>query len=177
MRPKTEKKAIRGLVKAILQNADRFQCEVPANGRLTIVLDPGVMVINIFDGRYRQPGTTAIHSHTVDFRSDIVGGVMRQYRYGRVDDGGDAKRYWGQELTLDGKLIGEPAACFLREGELEVYPAGEFYEITADEIHQSVPEDGTVTLITRQHKTRPSSVFTFWPYSAATAGAKTRAIR
>ena len=186
----------RALVKAILRHAEHYSWEVPANGRLTLVLEPNVAVINVFHSKYRQPGTTAIHSHTVDFRSDIVGGVMRQYRYLRVTDAGEfgsaplkntdaghgsappkngsaPRRYWEQELTLDGKLSrGGPMDCYLEETEIETYAAGEFYEITADEIHQSVPEDGTVTLITRQHKTEPSSVSTFWPWAPLAAGAR-----
>jgi hypothetical protein len=177
----------RALVKAILQRAEHYSWEVPANGRLTLVLEPNVAVINVFHSKYRVPGTTAIHSHTVDFRSEIVGGVMRQHRYRRViadagraiADAGHgptpvegAKKYWEQELTLDGKLSRDPIECDLTEGAIETYAAGEFYEITADEIHQSVPEDGTVTLITRQHKTTPTSVSTFWPWAPLAAGAK-----
>jgi hypothetical protein len=60
----------------------------------------------------------------------------------------------------------------LAEGPVETYAAGQFYEITSDEIHQSLPEDGTVTLITRQHKTVPLSVSTFWPYAPIAEGAK-----
>jgi hypothetical protein len=168
---------MRALVKAILQRAEHYSWEVPGNGRLTLVLEPNVAVINVFHSKYRQPGTTAIHSHTVDFRSDIVGGVMRQYRYLRATAdagvfGSAPRRYWEQELTLDGKLSREPMECYLTESAIETYAAGEFYEIIADEIHQSVPEDGTVTLITRQHKTKPSSVSTFWPWAPLTAGAR-----
>jgi hypothetical protein len=189
----------RALVKAILQRAEHYSWEVPANGRLTLVLEPNVAVINVFHSKYRVPNSTTIHSHTVDFRSDIVGGVMRQYRYlraaadtgrgsapGMNTDAGDgsappltdvgdrpaARRYWEQELTLDGKLSRDPMECYLTESAIETYAAGEFYEITADEIHQSVPEDGTVTLITRQHKTTPASVSTFWPWAPMAPGAR-----
>jgi len=166
----------RALVKAILKRAENYSWEVPANGRLTLVLEPNVAVINVFHSKYRVPNSTAIHSHTVDFRSDIVGGVMRQYRYVRAAaDGGHGpapQKYWEQELTLGGKLAGEPVECWLRESEIEEYSAGESYEITADEIHRSVPEDGTVTLISRQYKTSPVSVSTFWPWAPMAAGAK-----
>ncbi len=178
----------RALVKTILQRAEHYSWEVPANGRLTLVLEPNVAVINVFHSKYRVPGTTAIHSHTVDFRSDIIGGVMQQNRYQRViadaghgpaprviadtGRGHEPRRYWEQELTLDGKLKRDPIECDLTEGAIETYAAGEFYEITADEIHQSVPEDGTVTLITRQHKTSPTSVSTFWPWAPLAAGAR-----
>jgi hypothetical protein len=189
----------RALVKAILQRAEHYAWEVPANGRLTLVLEPNVAVINVFHSKYRVPNSTAIHSHTVDFRSDIVGGVMRQYRYLRAAAAGDgsapgmntdaghgpaprvvagagdgpaARRYWEQELTLDGKLSRDPMECYLTESAIETYAAGEFYEITADEIHQSAPEDGTVTLITRQHRTSPTSVSTFWPWAPLALGAR-----
>ena len=180
---------VRAMVKAILKSAGSYSWEVPANGRLTLVLEPNVAVINVFHSKYRVPNSTAIHSHTVDFRSDIIGGVMRQYRYLRATAGAghsagperstaDAgrgstpQRYWEQELTLGGRLAGEPVECLLKESELEVYRTGEYYEITADEIHQSVPEDGTVTLISRQYKTSPTSVSTFWPWAPLPVGAK-----
>jgi hypothetical protein len=174
--PKGQASATRALVEAILQRAENYTWEVPANGRLTLVLEPNVTVVNVFESKYRQLGTTAIHSHTVGFRSEIVGGVMRQHRYRRriVASKEDlvARSYWEQELTLDGKLSGEPSECCLAEQPIEVYAAGEYYEIAANEIHQSVPEDGTVTLVTRQYLTNPRCVSTFWPYTPLAPGAK-----
>ncbi len=166
-----EPNAKRILVEHILRNAKEYPWVVPANGRLTLVLAPDSVVINLFNAHYRQPGTTTTHSHTMDFKSEIIAGEMRQYRYARSSaETPGAAHYGCQELTLDGKLMGEATDCYLLEGPREVYRSGEFYEITAPEIHRSDPEDGTVTLITRQYKTTPASVFTFWPYAKMAPG-------
>ncbi len=168
---KREPNATRILVEHILRHAKEYPWVVPANGRLTLVLEPDIVVINLFNAQYRQPGTTTTHSHTVDFKSEIIAGEMRQYRYARTKaETPGAAHYGCQELTLDGKLMGQATDCYLLEGPQEVYRAGESYEITAPEIHKSDPEDGTVTLITRQFKTTPASVFTFWPYAKMAAG-------
>lgn len=160
-------KSVKAMVKMILQRAPEFSWEAAAN-RLVLTLEPGGAVINIFDRRYRHPETSEIHSHSVDFRSDIVAGVMRQWRYTRTraaDEG--SATHWCQEVKLAGELKGAPFACCLTNNPVEIYQAGDSYEITAPEFHWVEPDDGTVTLITRQYKTSPESTFTFWPYQGA----------
>lgn len=159
------------LVEYILRHARHFSWTEHANGRISLMLKPDQVCINVFDARYRQPGTTEIHSHSMDFRSEIIAGRMRQYRYRRTDDpaAAVATRCGVQDLTLDGKLAGDARLCYLIEGPLEEYRAGEAYEITAPEIHRSDPEDGTVTLIARQYKTSPAGVSAFWLRSSELA--------
>jgi len=57
--------------------------------------------------------------------------------------------------------IGAPSALALRECPGETYLPGDSYEITAPEIHRVVADPGTVTLVTRQHKTSPTGYRVF----------------
>lgn len=157
MREPNEKHA---LVRQILLHANAFPWTV-ATGHLTFILEKDNVVLNVFDERFEQPWTK-VHSHFLDFRSEIIAGEMVQIRYERSDRGGEGFEEYGfQELTVANERLGT-GTCYLRPGKEERYGAGEGYSITAPEIHQVIPVDGTVTLVTREFKTDPKSVFGFW---------------
>ena len=155
-----EPNAKRALVEQILRHATEYPWTV-ATGRLTLMLERDAVCINLFDERFESP-YTRIHSHRMDFKSEIIAGEMRHYRYRRAVEAG-AVEYGCQELTLENKPVGSVAKSWLIEGAQEHYVAGAGYEITAAEIHRADAPDGTVTLVTRQFKTQPASVFAFWP--------------
>lgn len=155
-----EPNAKRALVEQILRHATEYSWTV-ATGRLTLMLERDAVCINVFDERFEQP-YTRIHSHRMDFKSQIIAGEMRHYRYTRAEAAG-AVEYGCQELTLENKPVGSVSKSWLIEGAEEHFAAGAEYEITAPEIHRADARDGTVTLVTRQFKTEPTTIFAFWP--------------
>jgi hypothetical protein len=94
----------------------------------------------------------------------IVAGAVEQRRY-RCTRDDDCKAYLRQTLLCGagGGLRGGPELVHLWEGPLERYETGERYEQTADEIHVSTPERGTVTLVEREFLADAEHAHVFWP--------------
>lgn len=100
--------------------------------------------LNVWDSRFKVPGVSAIHTHPWDFESLIVVGRLYNTRYVETNEG---TPYMTSELKpgTGGGLIGKPREVLLLNRDTEVYTAGMTYEQKAYEIHDSSPEDGTVT--------------------------------
>ena len=143
------------LVRNILENHQNHKWVAAPYDTYCIYFKPE-SVLNLYFGSIADGGT---HSHPYDFRSEIVVGVFKQRRYTVVDSGGEL--YQRRERSLDGKIKGDPTECRLLAGPLEVYQSGDMYELLAPEIHRVSPDKGTLTFMTRQHKTKPASFMSF----------------
>jgi hypothetical protein len=146
----------RALVEMILRRAAEFSWTV-ATGRLTTMVQRDLVCINVFHERFEQP-YTRIHSHSLDFHSEIIAGELVHTRYRRDESGVE---HGFQQLTLDSRPLAS-GVCGLTAGAEERYRPGDSYEITAPEIHRADALDGTVTLVTRQFRTSPEDVWAFW---------------
>lgn len=62
-----------------------------------------------------------------------------------------------------GGLKGKPETVFLERRPSELYYGGQTYTERAEEIHESKPKDGTVTLVTREFKEDEDHAKVFWP--------------
>jgi len=152
------------LVLAILRNARHFPWTMGSNGRISCPIVPGNVVINLFEHSLAVPGHSAVHSHGADFKSEIIGGRLYQYRMYETADP-QASPFIRQEVNLQNELAGAPVLVHLREEPAEVYEPGDTYEITAPEIHRIDYEDLTVTLISSQFRTNPKTIRAYQPYS------------
>lgn len=114
------------------------------------------------------PNVSTIHSHPWDFESKIVFGRMTDMRYRiarlpsevehdpRVSDGSLTYR---PEAFHEQTIVCGPGGCavgtprdvlLLPDGVASgLYQAGEGYAMKAAELHESLPESGTVTIIRR----------------------------
>jgi hypothetical protein len=145
------------LVKHVLMYVNDLKWRLGTTGVFTITLSED-LVINIFDHDKAAPGRADYHSHWYDFKSDIIAGKLRHFRYVKAETGLDVL---GQEVSMTHQPIGSPVALALRECPGETYLPGDSYEITAPEIHRVVADPGTVTLVTRQRKTSPTGYWVF----------------
>lgn len=140
------------IVKHVLMHVNDVKWRLGTTGVFTITLSDD-LVINIFDHDQAVPGRADYHSHWYDFKSDIIAGQLRHFRYVRDETGFDV---FGQEVSMTHQPTGSPVALALRECPCETYLPGDSYEITAPEIHRVIADPGTVTLVTRQRKTSPT---------------------
>lgn len=156
---------IRATTLGLLQNPHGRTWQVQGLGMLRTYLTPEIR-LHIWDKKLRVPNVSAIHDHPWNFRSYVVSGRLRQMRYEECDpralDSVGAKLYGKQLIQCgpQGSPMGNPTQVYLRPvkvtmtpfGELEQYVAGEWYEQRAEEIHESIPDDGTVTLVERHFR-------------------------
>lgn len=154
------KATVRDILKEGLTAAGRGVAQgwsIQGLGMLRKRLSPEVR-LHVWDSRYRVPEVTMLHDHPWDFTSYVVAGWVEQYRYEVARS--QPMDWFGYDAYMEGTIIcgeggGEcapPQLVYLKRGEKEIIPAGCSYDELAEEVHESLPEDGTVTLIFRRFK-------------------------
>lgn len=62
-----------------------------------------------------------------------------------------------------GCLLTPPELVYLEQQPMETYVGGQRYKQNCDEIHQTYPDDGTVTIVTRLDYKEPRAAPVYWP--------------
>lgn len=151
---------LRATVRSILDRAVDLEWSLQGFGMLRHYLTPTVR-LHIWDSRFKVKDVSTIHDHPWDFRSYIVSGLVRQHRYSEIETQWDrtthpyARLYERTKIRCGpgGCSMGDPQHVTLLRGPIEAYEAGRWYEQRAEEIHESLPHDGTVTLVEHHFKT------------------------
>lgn len=153
----------KALVKKILEHATAFDWTLQGFGMLRTYITPEIR-LHIWDDRYKVDNVSTLHTHPWHFHSDVIAGVVEQYRYSVLPNEND-KDTWVQGEILCGEGGGETGkkdlVRLLREGR-EVYLAGESYRQSAHEIHDSQPVNGTVTIIRREFLDDADHAFVYY---------------
>lgn len=150
------------LIKSILERWEAYQWTVQGFGMVrTKIYDIGR--IHIWDVRLRDPLVSDVHAHPWPLRSTIISGELINQRFEVVDCG--FLTYQRQKIATGegGGLLGEPESVLLRALPPEVYGAGDMYEQRADELHRSIPQNGTVTLLERPMGEPLQETVVLWP--------------
>lgn len=120
--------------------------------------------LNLWDSRFTVKNVSTIHTHPWDFKSVIVAGVFANQRY-TVGDPNDNKLRPTHHGTIiktgeGGGLVKEPKLnIVLMRQAIELYGPGDVYGQTADEVHETIFKDGTVTLNERVGDTERAEVY------------------
>lgn len=154
------------LVENILKHPEGFSWQMQGLGMLRIYLDGAKKFrLHIWDSALRVPGVSALHNHPWDLKSKVVAGVYKQYRYVPIQTYHTIREEFNR-VTIK---CGEGAACtsdvekvLLSRQPLEEYTEGQEYFQQASEIHWSIPEDGTVTLVDRTPKEDADHACVYW---------------
>lgn len=136
----------------ILQSAERIEgWSLQGLGMLRLYLSREIR-LHVWDGRHAASDADTIHTHPWNFVSYVVSGEVRQFRYQEWRTPTDATRAFKKQVIRCGPggcAVGEPELVHLYRNDLEVYRACQSYQQTANEIHESFPVPGTVTVIER----------------------------
>lgn len=151
------------LARQVLSNAQRYEWTLHGLGMLRFYLTPDLR-LHVWDSRYRVKNVSGVHTHPWDLDSTVLCGRVQQHRFKRepdlnADTGDQRSRNFDEHTILcadGGHLEGEsnpvtltPQWDYVRTDGLEVIEAGDSYHQGAEEIHLSLPADGTVTLMRR----------------------------
>lgn len=149
--------AAKAMAEFILRNAGLFRWELQGFGMLRCYL-PGDTRLQVWDRTFAVPNVTSIHDHPWHFDSLIVAGELENERFTEC-------KPWAKDpvathmkrsivpgigLRRAGSGEDEPVRLVPKAGAPERYTAGMVYRQRADEIHESRPARGTVTVITRE---------------------------
>lgn len=161
--------ADRNIVRSILRNALDFEWSLQGFGMLRLYLTKDVR-LHVWDDRYQVNNVSLLHDHPWDFESYIVTGEMRNTRYTIQDPSVIASSHTTQPFMMSkiqcgpgGGIRSTPEFVQLVEDSPEYYFSGDTYKQAADEIHKSVPQPGTVTIIERTFKPDTEHARVFWP--------------
>ncbi len=138
----------RSLVENILRNAHNYRWTLQGFGMLRTYL-PGDVRLAVWHSDFRVPNVSLIHDHPWDFNSQVIAGELHNQRYVETNDG---RRMMCRTIKpgVGLKMIAEDTPAMLSKKSTELYLAGETYYQKHNEIHESLPEDGTVTIVSRK---------------------------
>lgn len=161
------------LVRSILEKWGSYTWTVQGLGMLrTKIADVGR--IHIWDASLRTWQVSDIHSHPWELRSTVISGELINQRFGIVDTSNLA--YVRQKLACGegGGLLDKPEDVCLSVFPLDFYTPGSMYKQAKEEIHRSMPQDGTVTLMERQLEDGHQEAYVFWPRGTQWVSAEPR---
>lgn len=169
------KKVVKGLLEGFIKTYNHnWSLQGLGMLRLNITRE---LRLHIWDSRFKTPGVSTIHTHPWDLTSCILAGTLIQNRFVASEDFEqlsnsvfDFKLYNRIKLKCGPKgaekqtEISAPERVCLHRYPDEVFEEGDAYSQTASEIHESFPEDGTITLVHKQYDpARDDSAYVFYP--------------
>lgn len=157
---------IRLLTRKVLENAGAFEWELKGLGLIRTYLSDDLK-IHVWDSRFKVPNVSMMHEHPWSFESTIVAGRLEQFRFDRhsvaCTCGCEPYNYSLVTCGPGGCLQTNAELTRLRRGPLEVYGPGSKYIQETDEVHHSLPVDGTVTLVRRLFYKPERAAHVYWP--------------
>lgn len=147
------------LSKALDDNAKGWTLQ--GLGMLRLYIDDEVR-LHVWNIDYADTNASTLHTHPWHMYSEIVAGKMQNRRFVYDRDG---IAYMRQKILCGpgGGLCDEPKEVFLSPEPLESYPERTYYTQRANEIHESYPMKGTVTVVVREKLADADHAFVFWP--------------
>lgn len=162
---------IKELTRAILKNAAHYDWSLQGFGMLRLHLSDAVR-LNVWDSRYQVPNVSMMHTHPWDFESTVIVGELRNNRYVK-DRHGDLFECAEIKPGPGGGIRNSLGNVGLHRRPVEIYISGEAYRQSHDEIHISLPADGTVTL-NRRKRVGDDIAQVFWPLGQEWVSAEPR---
>lgn len=156
------------LVKDVLSNPQRHEWTLQGFGMLRTYMQDDVR-LHVWDSRFGT-GASPIHTHPWDFVSYVVVGTVVNRRYGEVSINPHEQRnnvlpYMRRTIKpgVGLEVLGADVPVLLEPHETEVFKERTWYFQYADEIHESSPHDGSVTLVRRRRGDRSDVARTYYP--------------
>ena len=166
-------------VKHILKNPGEYGgWSIQGLGMLRLYLSKEIR-LHVWSTGYQVPGVSTLHTHPWDFTSTIISGRITNHvaRYTTVEEAGDREPNFDRYLIQCGSggcLKSEPVSMFLVTKRVELLCPGSQYSMTKNEIHESHPEDGAVSLIRRTFYPDEDHAYIFSPCGVPWVSAEPR---
>lgn len=161
---------IKQLVRPILERPFNREWSLQGFGMLRTYLDNDrIWRLHIWTHDHAVDNVSTIHTHPWDFKSTIIAGEVKNQRFKRLNnprpDAPFVKRYQEQLIKCGpgGCAISSPEPVALFAFGEERYREGASYQQKAEEIHRSMPQDGTVTIIERVFGSNVDDAYVFFP--------------
>lgn len=172
----TDFEKLRLVVENVMRHPGEFDWSTQGLGMLRVYLRPDVR-LHVWDRSLLVPGASPLHSHPWNFTSTIIAGRLINRRYKSFQSASETFQEFNCVRIQCGEnahVEGEPTAVKLVQQADEHWVQGSTYRQTAEEIHWSLPEDGTVTICEREFKQDRDHALVFWRGKGGWVDAKPR---
>src|SRR5439155_399501 len=144
-------KVTKALVKQILERPLVHSWSQQGLGMLRVYLSREIRMHVWADEAVYRPKPDTLHTHPWDFTSYVVAGGITNLRYRTIPL---TPNYTMRTIKCGagGGLEPGETRVHLAATDVETFISGQFYSQLAEEIHESIPADGTVTIIERKFK-------------------------
>ena len=170
--------------KHVLTHWEDYEWSLQGFGMLRAYLTADrVTRFHIWNNQFKTPGVSTMHNHPWDLHSTVCAGEMLNTRFTYWDrvpgatQRGTAGAYHRAKIIpgAEAEIVSEKISVVLQASDVETYREGDTYYQTKDEIHDSDPLPGTVTMVDRTfHPDRPDRAYVFWPVGTKWGNAKPR---
>lgn len=157
------------LLQYFLENPDRLEWSVQGLGMMRAYFDKNHR-LHIWDSSLKIKDASPIHTHPWHFSSEVIVGTVRQHRYTEFPLASVSGNHIGIDAYWKTTIKCGAGACELETPKrvgliqypVEIIYASKHYYQQKTEIHQSLPEDHTVTLTTRIFDGNPDLANVYW---------------
>lgn len=165
---------MRALAKLILKTPFAFDWTLQGLGMLRLYIEPDLR-LHVWDQRFAFPGATPIHDHLQwGLTSTVLSGELRNQRYNHSSYYGAPYKAMKIKAGIGCEKLETPSVVFLRKQESELYRVGESYGQHPGEIHETIPRNGTVTIMRKTPTADPEAATVFWPADSEWGSAEPR---
>lgn len=159
---------VRSFVKYILENPTAMgrQWSYQGFGMLRLYLyGAKEWRLHVWSPGMAVPGVTTIHNHPWDFESLVLSGRLRNMKF--EESTAPDRRVTHHKAVIrcgeDACMMTAPESVTLTPAGTDIFPPGGWYEQSAAEIHHTLTDVGTVTLIRRRFGSDPDHASVYWP--------------
>jgi hypothetical protein len=154
----------KALVKNLLENPHDNEWSIQGLGMLRTYLAPETR-LHVWSQVASVEAASKMHTHPWDFESLIVSGRVCDFNCREItqyEGGGTRMRKQTIRCGEGGGLIGEPEDVRISVWPPKAYTEGQTYSHKAEDIHYSVPEEGSVTIIQREFREDTEHAFVYF---------------
>lgn len=157
----TDFNKLRTAVRFLLENAAKFEWSLQGLGMLRLYL-PDDTRLHVWDTRHAYPGASPIHDHQQwSLHSTVISGCIRNIRYIK-NSNGEPFHFAKFKAGYGTQRLSQPETIHLLACIPELHHPGDSYAQHPEEIHQTVPNNGTVTIMRKTPTADPESARIFW---------------
>lgn len=170
-----EVKKMRAMAKVILEHSLSFDWSLQGLGMLRLHLSDDCR-LHVWDTRFAFPNASPIHDHQQWWlNSTVLSGQLQNWKYCE-STAPSAGRFMFQTLKAGYgcKALHEPREVWLNLYSRSTYFPGDSYAQEPAEIHRSVPENGTVTIMSKMPTADAENARVFWPWGEEWGSAEPR---
>jgi hypothetical protein len=161
------------LVKAILEHAEHFNWTLQGFGMLRLYLSKNLR-LHVWTNVGKVPNVSTVHDHPWHFKSTVVAGQISNRLYKVVTGLPATHQFMTIKCGEGGCAMSEPEYIRLESDGTYHLHEGQSYAESKDQIHESVPAIGTVTLVERIFSGDPDLARVFWPIGEKWVSAEPR---